>query len=365
MKFNELNINAEIINSLNLIGIKECTPIQEESFYPITSLNNIIAKSNTGSGKTLAFLVPLLNQILNEDINKSIILTPTREITIQIQQVVESLLKHINMNNERKINTVAIYGGKDIHSQINKFKNKEINIIIATPGRLLDHLHRNTIQLTDIDTVVIDEADQMLLMGFRNEIDLIFKHMKQYKNILLFSATINSNVKKLAYRYAENIVEIDTTQTNIPNKIEQEFIFSTDRSKFDDLCEQIEKDSPFLAIIFCRTKARVDNLEIKLGQKGYNCSKIHSDISQAKRERIIKDFKNMKTQFLISTDLASRGLDIQGLSHIYNYDFPELAQDYIHRIGRTGRVNKDGKSCSFITEKNLSVYEEVKKIIKK
>ncbi|WAW15474.1 DEAD/DEAH box helicase [Peptostreptococcus equinus] len=363
MHFSNLKIDNNIINALSKNGIKEPTQIQSETMYPILNLNNIIAKSNTGSGKTLAFVIPILNLILNDKIETSLILAPTREITIQISQVIESLVNVITNIDKHPINYIAIYGGKDIKSQIKKLNSNKINIIIATPGRLLDHIQRKTIKLDMIDTLVIDEADQMLLMGFKNEIDSIFNKINTYKNLLLFSATINSSVKKLAYRYAENFIEIDTSKENIPNKIEQEFIISTDRSKFDDLCKQIEKDSPFLAIIFCRTKARVDNLDIKLGQKGYSCCKIHSDISQSKRERIIKDFKNMKFQFLISTDLASRGLDIQGLSHIYNYDFPELAQDYIHRIGRTGRVNKDGKSRSFITEKNMLVYEEVKKIL--
>lgn len=359
MNFKEMGINENLLDALHRMGINEPTPIQKQVIPNILENKNIVAESNTGTGKTLSFLIPIINKIYKEELDSVLILAPTRELVILIHSETKRI---IDLLGDVSINTLAIYGGKDIKSQINKLKNK-INIIIATPGRLLDHMNRKTIDLKDVSSIIIDEADQMLLMGFRNEIDIVLKDIRSIDQIMLLSATIDSKVKKLAYRYADNFEIISSkSEYDIPKLINQEFIFTTDRKKFDDLCEKIEIDKPFMAIIFCRTKARVNNLDLKLAQAGYNCEKIHSDISQSKRERILKNFRDMKIQFLISTDLASRGLDIEGISNIYNYDFPESAEDYIHRIGRTGRIGHEGSSCSFITDKNMDVYEKVQDI---
>lgn len=359
MNFNELDVEEAIVKSLKKMGIKEPTSVQKKVIPAILNNKSIVAESNTGTGKTLSYLIPIINNIYWGKLSKVLILAPTRELVIQINSEAEKIISNLE-NSE--ITTLPVYGGKDIKSQINKLKNK-VNIIIATPGRLLDHLNRNTIDLADVSNVVIDEADQMLLMGFRKEIDHALQDIKKINQIMLLSATIDPKVKKLAYRYSDKIEIISSVNENeVPELIEQEFVFTTDRNKFDDLCEKIKEDNPFMAIIFCRTKARVDNLDLKFAQEGFNCEKIHSDISQAKRERIIKNFRDMKIQFLISTDLASRGLDIDGITHIYNYDFPESEEDYIHRIGRTGRIGKEGKASSFITEKNMEVYEKVKNL---
>lgn len=360
--FNKFNINDDLTSSLNKNGVKNPTQIQELIIPKLIKGDSLVAKSNTGTGKTLAFIIPILNNIIDNKVNSVLILAPTRELVIQISDEFNKIISKLE-NNNFTIDLTSIYGGKNIQSQINKLK-KSINIIVATPGRLLDHIQRNTIDLTNMDTIIIDEADQMLLMGFRGEIDLILSKVNKINQIVLLSATIDSKIKKLAYRYNQNIDFISSESRDaIPDTIKQIAYFTTDRSKFDDLSTILKNDNPFLAIIFCRTKARVDSLELKLGQSGYNCDKIHSDISQAKRERILKNFRDMKTQLLISTDLAARGLDINGLSHIYNYDFPENPEDYIHRIGRTGRIGKDGIASSFITDKNIEVYNEVKKLV--
>ncbi|WP_101773150.1 DEAD/DEAH box helicase [Peptostreptococcus faecalis] len=360
MNFNNMNINSELVSVLNNIGINSPTEIQKKAIPDIINGKNLIAKSNTGTGKTLSFLIPILNNLVSKNKQTSLILVPTRELAIQVFNEAERIIQKLDIKNDG-INILALYGGRDIQSQINKLK-KDIDIIVATPGRLLDHLNRKTINLTKIDILVIDEVDQMLLMGFMGEIDRVIKNIKNTPQLLCFSATVDSKVKKLAYRYSDNIqiIGIDDNHT-LADLIEQEFIFTTDRDKFDDLCKIIDRDNPFMAIIFCRTKARVDNLDLKLSQKKYNCAKIHSDISQSKRERIIKDFRNLKTQFLISTDLSSRGLDIEGITHIYNYDLPDRLEDYIHRVGRTGRIGKDGKACSFVTDKNTDLYELIQK----
>lgn len=360
MNFSELNIEDALVKSLRKMGIKEPTSIQKKIIPLILNGRSIVAESNTGTGKTLSYLIPIMNMILNKEMDTVLVLAPTRELVIQINSEAEKIISNMG---DYDITTLPIYGGKDIKSQINRLKG-HINIIIATPGRLLDHLNRGSIDLSDVSNVVIDEADQMLLMGFRKEIDHALQHINEIKSIMLLSATIDSKVKKLAYRYDDNIQIISSvSESEIPRQIEQEFIFTTDRQKFDDFCNKVKEDNPFMAIVFCRTKARVDNLDLKFAQLGFNCDKIHSDISQAKRERIIKNFRDMKIQFLISTDLASRGLDIEGITHIYNYDFPESEEDYIHRIGRTGRIGNSGKACSFVTEKNMDVYDKVKSIL--
>lgn len=363
--FNMLDIDQKIIAALGKMGIKQPTEVQKKAIPQILSDNDIIVESNTGTGKTMSFLIPIIHKILYGSTSNSIILAPTRELVIQIYSEVSKLFDILAKASDEKnimedsLDIISIYGGKDINSQISKLKRRNKAIIIATPGRLIDHINRKTIDISKTDSFVVDEADQMILMGFRNEIDFIFSKIKSKKQVLLFSATIDSKVKKMAYRYSDSFSTIRIDGNDIPSTIEQKFVFTTDRNKFDDFCETIENDPPFMAIVFCRTKARVDSLELKMAQIGYKCEKIHSDLSQSKRERIMKDFRNLKIQFLISTDLSSRGLDVEGITHIYNYDFPERAEDYIHRIGRTGRIGKEGISYSFITEKNQTIYDEV------
>lgn len=363
--FNILEIDQKIIAALGKMGIKQPTDVQKKAIPQILADNDIIVESNTGTGKTMSFLIPIMHKILYGNTSNSIILAPTRELVIQIYSEVSKLFDILAKTSDEKnimeasLDIISIYGGKDINSQISKLKRRNKTIIIATPGRLIDHINRKTIDISKTDSFVVDEADQMILMGFRNEIDFIFSKIKSKKQVLLFSATIDSKVKKMAYRYSDSFSTIRIDGKDIPSTIEQKFVFTTDRNKFDDFCQTIENDPPFMAIVFCRTKARVDNLELKMAQIGYKCEKIHSDLSQSKRERIMKDFRSLKIQFLISTDLSSRGLDVEGITHIYNYDFPERSEDYIHRIGRTGRIGKEGISYSFITEKNQTIYDEV------
>lgn len=354
MNFNNLNICTELIEKLNRYNIKKPTPIQCEAIPAIINNNDIIAKSKTGSGKTLAFLLPILQKISPKGNGVEVlVLSPTRELAIQITEEANKF----NINN---LNILDIYGGRDVSSQVKKL-NGNINMVIATPGRLLDHLDRGTIKLDKLKMLVIDEADQMLLMGFKNEIEKIMSYSKKKVQTLCFSATIDSKVKKLAYRYMQNptILDIsDDEESKIPN-IKQEVIKTTDRWKCDALVAMLKEDNPFMSIIFCRTKRRADELEVKLSNQGIKSSKIHSDIPQNKRERIIKDFRECKIQYLIATDVASRGLDITGVTHIYNYDAPESFENYIHRIGRTARAGDSGYTCLITDPKNYNVLEEI------
>lgn len=358
MEFKELGINEQIVKKLSLLGIHVATPVQEECIPEIKDGKDIIVESQTGTGKTLAFLLPMFENMSDKNNNiQGLIITPTRELAIQITEEANKI------NEVKNINILCAYGGKDIGSQLNKLKGN-IHLVIATPGRLLDHIKRKTINLGNLNTLVLDEADQMLLMGFKNEVSEIIKHVNRKRQTLCFSATINSEVKKLAYRYTNNPVEVSIKKEKVTlENIKQFVVETTDRKKLDDLCTVLDEDRPFMAIIFCRTKRRVDKLEEDLSIRGYDCEKLHGDMTQSKREKVIKDFRNIKVQYLIATDVAGRGLDVNGVTHIYNYDIPENAESYIHRIGRTGRAGEQGYTCLFVDPKDKNILEEIEKNI--
>lgn len=359
MNFKELGISENILNVLNKKGIKTPTPVQIESIPIITTGSDLISQAQTGTGKTLAFLLPIFEEIdTSKNCIQSLIITPTRELAIQITQEAERLQEG------KDLGILSAYGGKDISSQIKKLK-KDIHLVIATPGRLIDHLMRKSIDLSKVSTIVLDEADEMLFMGFKNDIESIMKFIPKKRQMLCFSATMDSAVKKLAYRYMKDpsVVSIKSEEVTLENII-QEVVETTDRNKQDDLCKVLEEDNAFMAIIFCRTKARVDKLDENLHQRGFNCAKIHSDIQQSKRERIMKSFRNAEIQYLIATDVAARGIDVTGVTHVYNYDIPETVESYIHRIGRCGRSGENGYTCLFVDPKNEKMLTEIENNIK-
>ncbi len=268
--FKNFKINSNLISHLAKRGIKNPTPIQSRVIDPILDGKDVIGRADTGSGKTLAFMLPIFEN-LNPNVGEvqTLILTPTRELAIQVSEEASKL------GETKEIKTLLVYGGRDIEGQLNKLIG--VQLVVATPGRLLDHLRRGTINLKRVRSVVIDEADQMLLMGFKNEVEEIMKHTSKKKQVLCFSATINSDVKKLAYRYTREPVVVEIEKGSDDN-IEEYLVESTDRWKLDALCEVLNDTNPFMGIIFCRTKARVDKLEARLYERGYNCQKIHSDI---------------------------------------------------------------------------------------
>jgi superfamily II DNA/RNA helicase len=359
MNFSQLGISEDIVKILKNNGITEPTPVQAESISLIKEGKDVIVESQTGTGKTLAFLLPIFENISPKmESVQALILTPTRELALQITEEAKKL------KSAKDINILAAYGGKDVGSQLKKLE-KGIHLIIATPGRLLDHLERKSIDLSKLKTFVLDEADQMLLMGFKNEVEAIIKETSKKRQTLCFSATINSDVKRLAYRYMKEPATVAIRKEEVTlDAIKQEVVETTDRRKQDALCTALDQDNPYMAIIFCRTKRRADELEVALYRRGYNCEKLHSDILQSKRERIMKAFRNGDFQYLIATDVASRGLDISGVSHIYNYDIPESTESYIHRIGRTGRAGEEGYTCLFIDPKDNWRLDEIEKAIK-
>ncbi len=356
MNFKDLGINESYINILKKSGIKSSTPIQEQAIPYVLGQHDVIAEAQTGTGKTLAFLLPIFQNLdPKKEHTQALILTPTRELALQITEQANMLAKN------SEINVLAAYGGRNIGSQLKKLRGP-IHLIVATPGRLIDHITRKTIDLSAVNTVVIDEADQMLLLGFKNEVTSILSTTPHNRQTLCFSATMGSNVKRLAsaLTFEPKYVTIEAKTTAV-STIKQELVETTDRWKADALCQVLEEDNPFLAIIFCRTKRRADDLFAKMKKNKFNVQVIHSDIAQNKRERILKSFREADLQYLIATDVASRGLDISGVSHIYNFDVPETPETYIHRIGRTGRAGDDGYTCMFYAEKDFEELNQIER----
>jgi ATP-dependent RNA helicase DeaD len=367
--FKSLGIKEEIEKILKENGITEPTPVQEQAIPILLAGKDIIAQAQTGTGKTLAFLLPSME---NADAKKThvqaLIITPTRELAIQITAEARKFMK------DSGLNILAAYGGQDVEQQIRKLKGN-IHIVIGTPGRLLDHVRRKTVDLSHLQVLVLDEADQMMDMGFLQDVELIIHKSPQKRQTMLFSATMPKQIKQLASKYMRQPVEIRIQSKGVTlDEIKQLVIETTDRGKFEALCKVIDEYRPFMAIIFCRTKRRVTALNEALQSKGYISEELHGDLSQAKREKVMKSFRKAEIHYLIATDVAARGLDIEGITHIFNYDLPGDAESYIHRIGRTGRAGQTGIAVTFAVptdredlnaiEKGIQITLSKRKIVK-
>lgn len=357
--FKELGIGEELELVLKKEGITKPTPVQEKSIPDLLKGKDIIAQAQTGTGKTLAFMLPLIQKI---DITKphiqGLIITPTRELAIQITNEAKKL------SGAKEITILAAYGGQDVEQQVRKLNNG-IHLVIATPGRLLDHMRRGTINLGKLQTLVLDEADEMLRMGFLNDIESIVSGTPKTRQTMLFSATIPNDVRSLGTQFMKNPVQVEVQGDNITlDEIKQVVLETTDRGKLDTLCQLIDEFRPYLAIVFCRTKRRVSSLHADLRARGYNADELHGDLSQGKRERVMKSFRNAEIQILIATDIAARGLDVEGITHVINYDIPDDAESYIHRIGRTGRIGNLGMAVTIITERDKGALAQIERKIK-
>ena len=356
--FKELGIKNELVDLLSKSGIKTPTPIQEKSIPQILDGRDVIGEAQTGTGKTLAFLLPIM-QGINVDKNEvqSLIMAPTRELAIQITQEAKRLSESFG------INILAVYGGQDVFNQLRKLKNG-VHLVIGTPGRLLDHMRRGSINLGYIKYLVLDEADVMLNMGFLNDMEDIISKTSNRRQTMLFSATIPKGLRNLAKKYMKTPETIRIEADNIIlEEINQIVIKTTDRQKEETLIKILREENPFMAIIFCRTKRRVKTLNDHLQEEGFISDEIHGDLSQSKRERVLKSFRKMEIPLLVATDVAARGLDIEGITHIFNYDIPEDPDSYIHRIGRTGRAGEEGKAYTFVTPKNAEDLSSIEKKI--
>lgn len=359
-KFITIGVSKNIVETLNIHGITEPTPIQEKAIPLLLDGKDIIAQSQTGTGKTFAFVLPILEKLDPANPNiQALIVTPTRELALQITNEIQKLIEHLE-----GINILAVYGGQDVESQLKKLK-KNIHIVVGTPGRLLDHIRRETVDFSKAAFLVLDEADQMLHIGFLDEVEEIIKQTPKTRQTLLFSATMPDEIRKLAKRhmYKPENIQIEKTQAPLAN-IKQIAISTVDRAKQNDLIESLRMYQPFLGVIFCRTKRRVSKLNDALKANNFNCDELHGDLSQAKREQVMKKFREAKIQYLIATDVAARGLDVEGVTHVFNYDMPLDTESYIHRIGRTGRAGNEGLAVSFYSPKDKPLLEMIESDLK-
>ncbi|WP_203362851.1 DEAD/DEAH box helicase [Bacillus sp. REN10] len=345
--FIDLGINERWAKKLSDQSVTEPTSIQQEAIPFLLNGEDVIAQAKTGTGKTFAFLLPILEKIDTEkNFIQALIVTPTRELALQITSELQQLTK------EEDVNVLAVYGGQDVEQQLKRLK-QHIHIVVGTPGRLLDHIRRGTIDLTDVSTLILDEADQMLHIGFFDEVESIIRETPFTRQTALFSATMPKEVRKLAKRYMREprSIQVQSKEMTV-EKISQYVIETTDRRKQQALCQTIDETQPFLGIIFCRTKRRVSKLCDELKAKGYNIDELHGDLSQAKRERVMKRFRDCELHLLAATDVAARGLDVEGVTHVFNYDIPQDVESYIHRIGRTGRAGEEGAAFTFVALKD-------------
>jgi len=355
--FLQVGIRKEINHTLKSQGLIKPTPIQEKTIPLVLEGKDIIAQAQTGTGKTLAFVLPILERI---DVSKSdiqaLILTPTRELAQQISKEVKKMIENLD-----DLNVLAVYGGQDVEHQLKKLKGAQ-HIVVATPGRLLDHIRRGTIDLSTVQMLVLDEADQMLHMGFLPEVEDILYETLSTRQTMLFSATMPNEIKSLAKKYMQSpeLVQIKAKTITV-DEITQIVIETTDRRKQATLMHILQEERPFLAIIFCRTKIRAKKLQEALISNGYDSDELHGDLTQAKREKAMKKFREAKIQFLVATDVAARGLDVEGVTHVFNYDIPQDVESYVHRIGRTGRAGGKGIAYTLVAPKDMDFLRMIEK----
>ena len=357
--FNELSVSDGLCTVLAQMGIKEPTPVQGEAIPALRNGRDTIVQAQTGTGKTLAFLLPLYDKIkVQADNIQALILTPTRELTLQIAKVAAQLGK------AEGVRSLAIYGGQDIERQKQKL-GREPHVIIGTPGRILDHMRRRTINFATTNRIVLDEADEMLRRGFLEDVEQILSTMARDRQIMLFSATMPDKIKALAHRYMTDFqhVIIKTESITLDN-IQQRIVDTVEDSKLDKLCELINEQNPYLAMVFCSTRSRVSQVAMALARRGYLADELHGELSQLQRTNVLRKFREAKLQILVTTDIAARGLDIEGVTHVFNYDMPRDTESYIHRIGRTGRAGQQGVAITFVNARQYSQLRRIEAGIK-
>tara|TARA_B110000037_G_scaffold19257_1_gene20322 strand:+ start:31375 stop:33159 length:1785 start_codon:yes stop_codon:yes gene_type:complete len=361
MKFNELGLKDTILSAITDMGYESPTPIQQEAIpYLLDNQGDLIGLASTGTGKTAAFGLPLLNQIETDSKNtQGLIICPTRELCIQISKDLNTYAKNI-----RGINIVPVYGGTDIVKQIRQIE-RGAQIIVATPGRLLDLINRRKIKLGEVEAVILDEADEMLNMGFKEDIDSILEKTPDYKNVWLFSATMPKEVSRIAKNYMEQPFEITVGGKNETNKnIEHHYYVVKERDRFQALKSIIDFNPNIYGLIFCRTRRDTAAVADKLMAGGYNAEPLHGDLSQAQRDRVMQKFRSKTLQILVATDVAARGIDVDDITHVIHYQLPEDVENYTHRSGRTARAGKKGTSIALINTKEGRRIKSIERIIK-
>ncbi|NBX38163.1 MAG: DEAD/DEAH box helicase [Flavobacteriia bacterium] len=349
MTFEALGLRSEVLQAINEIGFINPTPIQEQAIpHLLQEDSDFVGLAQTGTGKTAAFGLPLLSKIsLGSRVAEAIIICPTRELCLQITNDLKSFGKYL------KVNVVSVYGGVDIKKQITDIK-KGVDILVATPGRLMDLMNRKVIQLDQIRYVVLDEADEMLNMGFKEDIDDILRYTPLDKNVWLFSATMPKEVASIASTYMDNPLEVSIGTKNQSNEnIQHKYFVVFEKDRYPALKRLIDFHPDIYGLIFCRTKHETANVAQKLSRDGYNAEPLHGDLSQSMRDMVMERFRNREVQLLVATDVAARGIDVDSISHVIHYNLPDDIENYTHRSGRTARAGKKGESLSLITQKEV------------
>ena len=357
--FMQLGITDTLAKLLYKNGIKTPTEIQQAAIPAIFKGKDIVGRSETGTGKTLAYLLPVMQRIRTDMENTQVlIMTPTRELAKQVFQVAGTFAKDMN------IDVTDVIGGRTIENQMQKLK-RDPHIVIGTPGRLLDHLKRRTLDISNTGVVVLDEADQMLAAGFREDIDALIDAMPKKKQVLLFSATMTEEAKKLSNKYMKSAFTIDVSEKAVASTVEQRVYETTKTRKFALLIRHLNSMNPYMALVFCNTREGAHELAGKLqGNTDFVVDEIHGDMTQGQRNQVIREFAKAKIQILVASDIAARGIDVEGVTHVFNYDIPRNLEYYIHRIGRTGRAGTNGISITYATPEDGSLLRRLEKSIR-
>jgi ATP-dependent RNA helicase DeaD len=359
-EFYNLGLKETVVKAIDDMGFTKPSQIQEQSIPVTLSGVDLIGQAQTGTGKTAAYSLPIITKMSDETGIKALILTPTRELAVQVNDEIKRLSKY------EKLNVLSVYGGDSIDRQIRALKKDSIDIVVGTPGRMLDLIKRKVLHLNKVEFLVLDEADEMLNMGFIDDIEEILSHTPSERQTLLFSATMPDPIAKLAKRYMKadaKLVSVKKSTLTV-SKIQQSYYMVNAKHKLEALCRLLNLDSPTSAIIFCKTKKGVDDLVHDLQSQGYMVEGMHGDMTQTHRLTTLNKFKKGTLHLLIATDVAARGIDVDGVTHVINYDLPQDVESYVHRIGRTGRANREGSAYSLVTPKDISMVKQIQKVTK-
>ncbi|MDY4515733.1 MAG: DEAD/DEAH box helicase [Lachnospiraceae bacterium] len=360
VRFDELDLCPQIVRAVKEMGFEAATPIQARAIPVIMEGRDMIGQAQTGTGKTAAFGIPLLQKIDPKNRKlQAIVLCPTRELAIQVADEIRRLCKFMH-----GIKVLPIYGGQDIGKQIRSLKGG-IQLIIGTPGRVMDHMRRHTLKFDQLHTIVLDEADEMLNMGFREDIETILKDVPEERQTILFSATMPQPILDITKNYQRDaqLVRVVKKELTVQN-IDQYYYEVKEKNKEEVLSRLLDMYNPRRALVFCNTKRRVDELTGALQGRGYFAEGLHGDMKQSQRDRVMNGFRNGKTEILIATDVAARGIDVDDVEAVFNYDLPQDDEFYVHRIGRTGRAGRVGKAFTFIVGKEVYKLKDIQRYCK-
>ena len=359
-KFRDINLSQSILKGIEKMGFEEMTPIQKTTIPVILEGKDIIGQAQTGTGKTAAFGIPIIEMVdTKEKSVQVLILCPTRELSIQVANEIDNLGKYV-----KGLNVLPIYGGQSISKQINDLK-RGVQIVVGTPGRVIDHIKRKTLKLNNVSKIILDEADEMFDMGFRDDISLVMNELGKNVQTIFFSATMPKEIINFAKRYQDNpeIVKVAHQELTMP-RIKQYYIELNERAKTETLCRLVDVENPRLSVIFTNTKRKADELVGDLQKRGYKADALHGDLSQNQRDKVMDKFRKNTIRILVATDVAARGIDVDEVDMVFNYDIPRDEEYYVHRIGRTARAGREGISYSFVTNKDRRQLRNIERYAK-